>query len=72
VHRAVEAQRMVARQQHRVVEQLLAGDAVQFVFHRGGRTDYCGQKETGGAFGSIVFETGNGKNDRRRRRRVDR
>jgi len=65
VHRTVQAQSMVARQQHRVVEQLLAGNAVQFVFHSGGQTDYSRQEETGN-FVSIVFETGNGKYDRRR------
>lgn len=38
VHGAVQAQGMVARQQHRVVEELLAGGAVELVLHR--RTIY--------------------------------
>lgn len=56
VHRTVKAQRMVARQQHRIVEQLLAGDTVQFVFHRGTQTIKSRIK----GLVSIEFEIGNG------------
>lgn len=36
VHGTVQAQGMVARQQHGIVEQLLASGTMQFVLHRGG------------------------------------
>lgn len=65
VDRTVKAQCMVARQQHRIVEQLLAGDTVQFVFHRGG-TLRSGETIKSR---SMVYQNWRGLD---RRRRVDR